>query len=276
MHGSSSARLARGSHKYRFGGHMNDQQRRDDIRLVEARSFFKDADNVELKVTVADDDRTSATAALGLDVVDADLRQVVFFDTPDLALDRAGLIVRARRTRKGGDATVKLRPVVPASLPPKLRRTKGFKVEVDVTPGGFVCSASLKACADNDDIRKVLAGKKAVRKLFSEQQRAFYTKHAPDGLELDALTPFGPINVAKLKFTLQINRAHEATTELWFYPDSTRILELSTKCASDETFQVMAEARALLRECGIQRAADQQTKTRKALDYFSHLVAQPA
>jgi hypothetical protein len=255
---------------------MADIERLSETRLVEARTFFKDADGVELKMTVADNDRTSAITALGLDVLNAELRQVVFFDTPDLALDRAGLIVRARRARKGGDTTVKLRPVVPSALPPKLRRTKGFKIEVDVTPGGFVCSASLKAPADNDAIRKVLAGKKSVRKLFSDEQRAFYTTHAPDGPDLDALMAFGPINVAKLKFRLQITRAHEAVAELWFYPDATRILELSTKCASEEAFQVLAECRAVLRESGIQRATDKQTKTRKALDYFSHLVARPA
>jgi hypothetical protein len=255
---------------------MADIERPTDTHLVDARNFFKDAEHVEIKMTVADNDRTSATAALGLDVLDAELRQVVFFDTPDLALDRAGLIVRARRARKGGDATVKLRPVVPASLPPKLRRMKGFKIEVDVTPGGFVCSASLKAPSDNDDVRKVLAGKKAVRTLFCDEQRAFYSKHAPDGLDLDVLTAFGPINVAKLKFRLKITRAHDAVAELWFYPDSSRILELSTKCASEETFQVLAESRAVLRESGIQRATDQQTKTRKALDYFSHLAARPA
>jgi hypothetical protein len=255
---------------------MNDTQRLSETHLVEARTFFKDAENIELKMTVADSDRVSAVSALGLDVLDAELRQVVFFDTPDLELDRAGLIVRARRTRKGGDATVKLRPIVPASLPPKFRRLKGFKIEVDVTPSGFVCSASLKAPADNGDIKKVLAGKKSARKLLSDEQRAFYTKHAPEGVDLDALTAFGPINVAKLKFALKITRAHEATVELWFYPDSTRILELSTKCASDETFQVLAESRAVLRESGIQRATDQQTKTRKALDYFSHLMDRPA
>ena len=47
---------------------------------------------------------------LDMDVLKAEIRQVVFFDTPDLRLSRAGVIVRARRTRKGGDAVIKLRP----------------------------------------------------------------------------------------------------------------------------------------------------------------------
>ena len=45
------------------------------------------------------EDRQTAIAALGMDPLDARLRQVFFFDTPDLALDRAGVVVRARRTQ---------------------------------------------------------------------------------------------------------------------------------------------------------------------------------
>jgi hypothetical protein len=247
----------------------------NDVRIAEARSLFKDADSVELKLTVADDDRSSAIAALGLDVLDAELRQVVFFDTPDLTLDRGGIVVRARRARKGGDAVIKLRPLAPGTVSSKLRHANGFKVEIDVTPAGVVCSGSLKASAGNGDIKKVLAGKRAAHKLFSAEQRAFYAKYAPRGLELDALIPFGPINVAKLKFTMKISAGHDAVAELWFYPDSSRILELSTKCGCDEAFQVLAEARAMLLEHGIRSSPEQQTKTRCALEYFARLHAAP-
>ena len=57
--------------------------------------------------------------------------------------------------------------------------------------------------------------------------------------------------------------------ELWLYPDGTRILELSTKCAPAEAFQVAAESRAFLTERGIELGGEQQTKTRKALEFFS-------
>ena len=47
------------------------------------------------------------------------------------------------------------------------------------------------------------------------------------------------------------------------------ILELSTKCAPSETFQVAAEARAFLTQKGVELTGEQQTKTKKALEYFS-------
>src|SRR6188472_2974716 len=87
------------------------------------------ADTVELKLTVPDAAQRSAVQGLGLDPLDAQIRQVFFFETPDLALDKAGLVVRARRTqRKGDDSVVKLRPVVPDELPSGLRESPNFGV----------------------------------------------------------------------------------------------------------------------------------------------------
>jgi type IV secretory pathway ATPase VirB11/archaellum biosynthesis ATPase len=65
---------------------------------------------------------------------------VYFFDTPDLALDAAGVVVRARRIQNAsGDTVLKLRPVVPDKIPDEVRRDAAFSIEVDAMPGGFVC-----------------------------------------------------------------------------------------------------------------------------------------
>jgi hypothetical protein len=68
--------------------------------LEQMLKLLGDADSVELKLTVPDEDRQSAVAALGIDPLDARLRQAFFFDTPDLALDRAGVVVRAPGARR--------------------------------------------------------------------------------------------------------------------------------------------------------------------------------
>jgi hypothetical protein len=57
--------------------------------------------------------------------------------------------------------------------------------------------------------------------------------------------------------------------EMWLYPDDSRILELSTKCLPTDAFLVAAEARAFLGERGVDLSGEQQTKTRRALEYFS-------
>jgi hypothetical protein len=214
-------------------------------------------------------DQRSAVGALGMDPIEAQIRQVFFFDTPDLALNRAGVVVRARRVqRKGDDSVVKLRPVVPAELPAKLRRSPAFGVEVDAMPGGFVCSGSLKHVLGAGRVKEGVAGTRPLRKLFSAEQRSFYAAHAPAGVELDDLSVLGPIFVLKLKFS-PTGYARKLVAEMWLYPDDSRILELSTKCLPPDAFLAAAETRAFLAERGIDLSGEQQTKTRRALEFFS-------
>jgi hypothetical protein len=243
-------------------------RRLSDADLQQLLELTKGADSVELKLTVPDSERRSTVMALGMDPLEAQIRQVYFFDTPDLVCNREGVVVRARRVQgRGDDSVVKLRPVVPGELPAGLRKSKNLVVEVDAMPGGYVCSASFKGTLGATDVQQVAAGKRAIRKLFSKEQRAFFTTHAPEGIGLDDLTMLGPINLMKLKFSPAAYR-RRLVAELWMYPDGSRILELSTKCAPAEGFQVAAETRAFLAEQGVDLSGEQQTKTKTALDYF--------
>jgi hypothetical protein len=54
------------------------------------------------------------------------------------------------------------------------------------------------------------------------------------------------------------------------------VLELSTKCAPAEAFDVAARARAFLTERGIDLSGEQETKTKKALTFFSRELAREA
>jgi hypothetical protein len=245
-------------------------RRLTDAQLQEMLALTKNADSVELKLTVPDSQRRSTVAALGMDPLEAQIRQVFFFDTPDLTLNQHGVVVRARRVQgRGDDTVVKLRPIVPDQLPPSVRNAKTMVVEVDAMPGGYVCSASFKgAIGPGNAVKQVAAGERAIRKLYSKGQRAFYQTHAPEGLGLDDLTLLGPINVMKLKFSPEgYNR--RLVAELWLYPDGERILELSTKCTPGEAFQVATETRAFLADRGVDLYGEQQTKTKTALEFFS-------
>jgi len=234
--------------------------------------LVRGADSVELKLTIPEGARAGASAALGADPLDAQVRQVFFFDTPDLALNAAGVVVRARRRQnEEGDTVVKLRPVVPADLPEELRRSKLFNVEVDAMPGGFVCSASFKGSADNTAIRETAAGDRPIRKLFSKEQRRFYEAHAPEGIELDQLTALGPIPILKLKVEPE-GLGRKLVGELWLYPDGSQIVELSMKAAPEVAMQVALEAKAFLQTRGIDLSGEQQTKTKTALEFFSGTV----
>jgi len=232
-------------------------------------SLIKDVDSVELKLTVPEPAQLTTVRALGLDPLQAQIRQVFFLETPDLALDDQGLVVRVRRSQKKGDDTVvKLRPVVPSELPKSLRRSPSFGVELDASPEGYVCSGSLKGAPAEGDVRKAASGERPLRKLFSKEQQELFAEHAPEGIGLDDLVILGPLFVLKLKFSPE-GFDRKMVTELWFYPDGSRILELSTKCEPPEAFDVAANMRAVLGSHGIDLDTTQQTKTRSALEFFA-------
>ncbi len=57
--------------------------------------------------------------------------------------------------------------------------------------------------------------------------------------------------------------------EVWFYPDGSRILELSTKCLPEDALKIAGETRAYLVERGINLDGEQQTKTKTALEFYA-------
>lgn len=240
-----------------------------DEQLSEVIRLLRTTDTVELKVTIPETGHRATLRGLPIDPVEAQPRQVFFFDTPDLALNGAGVVVRARRIQGGrGDTVVKLRPVAPDDLPAEIRHSAAFNVEVDLMPGGFVCSGSMKGRSTGQEIRDAVAGELPLRKVFTKEQRAFFDAHAPAGITFDDLLPLGPTFVLKARFDAdEIGRSIVA--ELWLYPDGSRILELSTKCLPEQTFQVATESRVYLMERGVVLGGTQQTKTKTALEYFS-------
>jgi hypothetical protein len=241
---------------------MTKAQRKELLQLMEG------ADSVELKLTVPSAQRREIGRALEIDPLGAQVRQVVFFDTQDLALNQHGVVVRARRVQgRGDDSVVKLRPVVPGELPGKLRKSPDFGVEVDAMPGGFVCSGSYTGTPANTDVKQVLAGERPIQKLFSKEQRAFFAEHTPEGLELNDLSILGPINTMRVKFSPS-GFTRRLVAELWVYPDGSQIVELSTKCTPTEAVEVAEETKAFLLERGVDLGSKQETKTRTALDFF--------
>ncbi|MBZ2195870.1 hypothetical protein [Occultella gossypii] len=237
--------------------------------LIHVLDLVKDADSIELKLTVPGSSYRQSAAALGVDPLEAQIRQVFFFDTPDLRLNQAGVVARARRVQgRGDDSVIKLRPVVPSELPDDVRTSENLGVEVDVMPGGYVCSASMKHVLTAPRVRQAVVGELPLHKLFSKEQRAFLAAHAPDGLAIDDLSVLGPIFVLKLKVRPDAF-SRRLVVEVWLYPDGSRVFELSTKCLPGEGVMVGLEARQFLESKGIPLSGAQQTKTKTALEFFS-------
>ncbi|WP_410499043.1 hypothetical protein [Chitinibacter sp. S2-10] len=237
--------------------------------VMKIMALSKSSDSIELKLTVPLAEQQATVKRLKLDPVEAQPRQAFFFDTPDLKLFKAGLVVRARRIQGGrADTVIKLRPINPDDLQQDLRRSASFKVEVDLMPGGFVCSGSFKGACTGRDVLDATEGKTSLSSLFSKGQRAFFEAHAPAGIKLDDLVVLGPTFLLKAKHQPK-DFPRAITVEMWLYPDGARILEVSTKCLPAETFQAVAEFKAYLLQCGIAVSESQETKTKTTLEYYS-------
>jgi hypothetical protein len=231
--------------------------------------LIKGANSVELKLSVPLTGHRATIKSIGLDPVEAQPRQAFFFDTPDLALNKAGVVVRARRIQGGdADTVIKLRPVDPSNIDPDLRRSAAFKVEVDVMPGGFVCSASFKGTCSGKEVLDVTAGTMPLRKLFSKEQRAFFDAHAPAGITMDKLVVLGPTFLLKAKHQPK-DFDRPIVLEMWLYPDGARVLEVSAKCLPKEALEFGGRFKEYLAARGIVLAADQSAKTKTSLEYFS-------
>ena len=246
-------------------------------QLGEVLRLIKGSDTVELKLTVPDGDHASAVAALEMDVLDAQIRQVVFFDTPDLTLNQHGVVVRGRRVQgRDGDTVVKLRPIDPADVPAKVRKDPGFGIEVDAMPGGFVCSGSMKATLDDYRVKETFAGSRPLSKLLTGEQRRFFADHAPRGWR-STTWPGWVRSTSSSSSSRPASTAASSSLNCGSTPTRPRLLELSTKCAPSEAFQVAAETKTFLAGRGIDLSGVQATKTRMALDYFAgQLAAAPS
>jgi len=245
-------------------------------QVLQVLQLADQSDSIELKLTLPASAYRRASKALAIDPLDAQIRQVFFFDTPDLALDGAGVVMRARRIQgRPGDTTVKLRPLVPAELDQAVRRSRQFSAEVDATPGGYVCSGSMKNEVSAADVLRSTRGDQPLRKLFSKEQRALFEAHAPTGIAIDDLAVLGPILVLKLKLS-PAELSSRLVLEVWMYPDGSRVVELSTKASPSDGLRLAVETRAFLEARGIPLSADQQTKTKTALNFFAaELTAAP-
>jgi hypothetical protein len=244
-------------------------------QLAEVTRMLGDVDSVELKVVVPMSTQAAAVKKLGLDPVEAEPRQVIFFDTPNFDLDKAGVVVRARRIQGGtADTVIKLRPVDPSAVDDELRRSASWKTEIDFVPGGYVCSGSVKGKCKGQEVLDAVEGKLPLPRMFSREQRAFYARHAPKGLALGSLQAFGPIFLLKARqWSKTLDR--RLVVEVWLFPDGTRNLEISTKAEPNELFQVGEDLKSYLRGIGIEITGNQQTKTRAAMEFFRAGLVHP-
>ena len=224
---------------------------------------------IEIKITARARDEDAVRDALDSADIEAERREIYFFDTQELALFDSGVVLRARLVQDDtDDSTVKLRPVVPEELASFWTDLDGFEVELDAVGDDAICSAKLTVGQDRGEIRQVAAGVRPMRKLFSGTQEKLIEEHAPAEIAWEDLAVLGPVDVRKWEVQPK-GFNYEVTIEEWVLPDYSDLVELSVKADPADAAKANDAFIELLRQRGIDTDGDAQTKTRAALRYFT-------
>jgi len=227
------------------------------------------ADDVELKATIPHKQIHWGLRRYNLTKANDQERHIYFFDTPDLELFHAGIVLRARRIIGGDhDSTVKLRPVDPAKVPAKWKKYAGFKIEADAGEKGVVKSASLTMPVAKGVIKRVAEGKLGVAALLTEEQRRFLLEMMKLELDLARLLIMGPMQAQRWKFS-DPALPWPITAELWRRDDGELIFEASIKAPVEQAAVAAGGFLAHLAEIGAERDHAQEAKTRWALEHYA-------
>ena len=230
---------------------------------------------VEIKVTIRENQELLATRSLNLSEEKSQRREIYFFDTPSLALFEAGIILRARIIEDDPDnSTVKIRPIDPSRIAPAWKHMDEFKLEADWVGERKVCSASLDARQKSGEIEEVAAGRRELRKLFSSEQERFLTAYTDTITDFDSLVVLGPIEALRWKNQYS-GIDHEVCIEEWRLPATgTDLIEVSIKVPTQSAMQAQEDFQNWLKSRKLYSEGEQETKTRVALTELARLVHQ--
>jgi hypothetical protein len=224
---------------------------------------------VEVKEMIAAGDVERAADALHLSPSKAERREVYFYDTADLELFDAGLILRTRKVIDGADdSTVKMRPLQANEVSKGWFDLEGFKCEIDQTAGKAIPSCSLTIRQDQGEIDEVAQGTRSVDKLYSSEQELFASSYCPVEPDWGGLQVLGPVDALVWKVKSS-KLSGPMTAERWELPNGTVILEVSMKAPQSEAAAVQAELERYLGGKGLSIDNDQETKTRAVLQYYA-------
>ncbi len=237
-------------------------------------SEIEGSDKVEIKITITGSDEERTYEALEISERIAVRREIYFFDTPELTLYKAGVILRARAIEDDDhDSVVKVRPVDPGSVDDEWKDTDGFKIEADVVGDKVVVSASFKKEQKKGAIKKAANGKLDISELFSKKQKAFASDFYGGPVELDDLIIMGPIQTLRADIS-RPGMAYDITAEYWTLPDDSHLLELSIKCPPEEAVVAREVFEAFLAGHGLDPHGAQATKTKLALTNLVEQIKQ--
>lgn len=220
---------------------------------------------IQLQVSLKATEQMPANGSLGAEIRDVEVSQVAFMDTPDLALLRGGVVIRATRTQDmPAVLAVTLLWADPAGLPSTLRQLPGFTADVDVRRVGFACSCTLAVPVTDRRLDDLLVRRTSVRGILSGDQRRIVSLHVTARVPTDDLVVLGPLYVLTHRLSPP-GLPHGLAVQQWFLPDGTHRLHLAAPAKRKKVVGTAERTAAYLRGLGVDPDPARETTSRSAL-----------
>jgi hypothetical protein len=211
----------------------------------------------ELKISLQPDDLDKLLAAAMLSKTDCKERKIWLFDTPDRGLKKAGITLRLRKKKKGGDFTIKVRPVLLDRLQGRWLKAQKLEVEADVVDGHRLLSAAMahelapgKVIESSEDAFRPA--------LLTPLQKTMLQELADLELPADKLQ-------RTLPAVARVWRTGNLVIEHWALPKGTEALEVSSTVSGSQLQPTRLWLETLLDAAKVRRAKVQTTKTEQLL-----------
>lgn len=219
---------------------------------------------MEVKLLLSPDETQAAVAALRARKEVAG--RIYFFDTDKLDLLSQGAIVRLRQGAKR-DLTTKFRPPNGKKLLASTQAGAEFKCEVDLTGEGATSSYSITRQLAPEELPQ--SGSDVSRLFSSAQIKLFKDAHV--SVDWSRVKRIAEITSTDWQTHSQ-PQVGKLTLELWEWPAG-KVLELSTKVASDAGSSAYTTLEQLVRAKQLALSPEQRVKTTIALEAITRTAA---
>ncbi len=193
--------------------------------------------------------------ALALHAESGTPREAWYFDTPDLALFRRGLVFRLRLTGRGAELTLKAADQDCKQVPPALLPGREGKCEYDLHGSDFKGAVSLSRRLDEATSRALLGDRVPLEKTLSARQERYLREGVSVWPMPPGLQRLGPVRIQAYR-----SKTEKPVVEVWELPSGTRFVEISEKARVDDALRRRSELEKRLANAGVKVCADQSSQ----------------
>lgn len=218
-------------------------------------AFRASAANLEYRTTVnTSADLSAALRALDFQIATVEFSTLAFYDTPDLRLLNAGLVMFGEhREVKSDRVVVRAYSVRSNEVDTDLFKMRGFSCQVDAIRTKIEPSCQLVVQISKRALGDVATGRRDITSILSVDQELFANDFGGYERVSSRVTVLGPVGAWRWSVVNSAGRRFDC--ELWSVGSTSAVLEVSVHGALGATAQLSALMTSFLAERGLREGS---------------------